>query len=413
MGICTEPTETQNGINDMIKNEAEMEEAKVEILTFHWTINFGGLLQAYALQETIRGMGFSTEFINYHNKKDLMSVSNWKRRILQKIWDRMARAFFGREKRERITEKFRERYLSIPSPEYTSCESLKEKYHNGDALSYAYVVGSDQVWNPDLTGDPNAYLFSFLPSGCRKIAYAASFGKGCILDTYRKTFQKELPGFSSVSVREEDGSKLVHELAGIDAPAVMDPVFFLTAREWKRLASDRMLPDDYILCYYMNTPDRSVSNGIASLARALAQKHHCRIVNIGKKEYEKVKFWQDNLFDIGPCEFVSLIANARFVVTNSFHATAFSVIFHTPFFVPVNYEEPEKLRLSNRMESLVKKLGCKERIMACPINRRNAASFIQEADHMDFSDVDAILKKEIEKSKFFLREALMKEQKEK
>lgn len=383
-----------------------MDNKKVDILTFHWTVNFGGLLQAYGLQETLRNMGFDPSFINYHDKSELASVSSWKRRILQVVWDKIARLFFGREKREKITENYRKQYLNIQTVPFESYDELVDGFRNLKEYDHAYIVGSDQVWNPNLTGNPAAYLLSFLPKSACKIAYAASFGKASIPECTERQFREELPSFKAVSVREDGGADMVKNFAGVSAPVVMDPVFLLSLDEWKKIASQPVVKEDYVLCYYMNTPDKTIHSSIASVANALAQKHGCKVINIGKREFERIKFWENNLFDVGPQEFLSLVMNAKYVVTNSFHATAFSCIFHVPFFVPVNYEEPENKRLSNRMESLVQKFQCAERIIACPVHEANVMSKIQELDVMSFETVDRTIMEHRNRSIAFLEKAL-------
>lgn len=377
---------------------------KIKILTFHWTVNFGGLLQAYALQEKLKSFGYETEFINYHNKKELSSVSSRKRRVLQFVWDKVAKIFFGRRKRAVITQKFRDEHLNISKIKYSSFEQLSniEK----EERAYAYIVGSDQVWNPDLTGNPNAYLFSFLSHKCKKIAYAASFGKASLPKGSQTVFRRELKEFSSLSVREEDGATLMKSLFGIKPEIVMDPVFLLGKDRWDIIVTERLIDEDYVLCYYMNSADKSIHEGIKNIAEHLSKKHNIKVINIGKKEFERCKFWENNLFDIGPREFISLIKNSKYVVTNSFHATAFSIIYNIPFFIPVNYAEISRNRLSNRIENLVKAISCDDRIISCPIDRTNTEMKICGLEKMDFANANKKVEVLVEKSNEFITTSL-------
>ena len=377
---------------------------KIRILTFYWTVNFGGLLQAHALQEYLKKEGYDVEFINYHNKNDISKSIGFKKRVVHFVWDKLARFLFGRAKREKITQKFRNEELNI-SPH--ACHTIEKLIDiESKEPAYAYIVGSDQVWNPEITGKLEAYLFSFLNDNSKRISYAASFGRASLESKHQTTFKNEIVKFSAVSVREEDGAKLIEKLSGIDAEVVMDPVFLMPKEYWHRFACERIVKKDYILCYFMNTADKSIHIGIKKIANYLSNKYGLKIVNIGKREYERLRFWENNIFDIGPKEFVSLFKHASFVVTNSFHATAFSTIMNVPFLVPVNYNEDEKFRMSNRMENLVKNLGCEERIISCPINEDNICDKIDRLESMDFSTVESKKEVLVSKSKEFLDLAL-------
>lgn len=336
---------------------------RVRILTFHWTYNYGGILQAYALQRTIEEKGCNVEFVNYHNEDEILASLSKKRRIIHKIWNAIA-CMVGRKKRLQRTRSFRESFLHISGVRYQNEEELKNCVDEADY----FIVGSDQVWNTDITGNPNVYLLSFLPDTKRRIAYAASFGKGGYDPKYERLYRNELSKFSALSVREENAVDIVDALIHERPPVVLDPVLLLDKEEWETVASKKTVKQKYILCYYMPTFDNEVTEGIRVLSQLIARKLQCKIINVGKKEYEALKIWENNKTSAGPREFLSLIRDASFVITNSFHGTAFSLKMNIPFIVPINMKQPTDRRLSVRIESLLRQFCLENRIVNTPVS---------------------------------------------
>lgn len=369
---------------------------KIGILTFHWTVNYGGVLQAYALQQTLKDLGHTPIFINYHNEGEVLKALPFYRKILHKGWNVTANLLFGRKKREKRTQIFRAEHLRISSNLCRSEEELRK-----EEKMDLYIVGSDQVWNPELTSNVSVYLLRFA-SNSPKIAYAASFGKKTVAEKYYPVFQEELAQFKKVSVREEDALALLEKMGVYGAKVVLDPVLLLSREQWKNVASICPVKQDYILCYYMPTRDSSVTSAIKTLAEQIAEKTGYRIVNIGKKEYEKLKFWECNLLESGPAEFVALFAGAKYVVTNSFHGTAFSLKNNVPFFVPVNFSIPEDKRLSNRIECLLRMFGCSERIVDSSTKIE-----LKELPSIDFERINRVMEDCICDSVDFLKSALI------
>ena len=369
---------------------------KTGILTFHWTINYGGILQAYALQQIVKGLGSEVEFINYENSREILKSMSFKRKIIHHVWEIFARIFFGRLKREKLTDQFRRKYLEIAEKK---CKNLIElsSLPNYDV----YIIGSDQVWNPDLTHNPNVYLLSFVDD-VTKIAYAASFGKASIDNKYYALYSKELKKFDKISVREEDALPLLHEMDIDRATVVLDPTLLLSKEDWFKIETPRIVKTDYILCYYMPTSDGSVERSIRAVAHKLKKISGYKIINIGKKEYEKIKFYENNYFNTGPAEFVSLVHYARYIITNSFHGTAFALKMNIPFYSVINLSVEKENRLSNRIECLLEKFMCTERI----IDSSSRSILNVNAENFDFTNVNRIMQEQSAKSIEFLKDSL-------
>ena len=369
----------------------------VSILTFHWTINYGGVLQAYALQEVLKSLNTNPEFIDYHNDNEILNNLSNLQRVRHKYWDIIARLFFRRHKRELLTDMFRKNYLNI-SP--IKCNSIRDLIEL--PTRDAYIVGSDQVWNPELTSNPSVYLLSFAKSQ-KKISYAASFGKASIPLKYISVYQNELKKFYSISVREEDGAKLLNKIGINNVSVVLDPVLLLSKNQWCSIASKQVYKKKYILCYYMPSPDNSVTTAIKQISLQLSHLTGYSIVNIGKREYEILKFYENNKNDVGPAEFINLFMNSEIVVTNSFHGTAFSIKMNKPFYVPINLSIPDDDRLSNRIECLLNKLHCSDRIINTSEEIRIDVSSIRS---LNYDDINSCLEQYIKDSISFLQNAI-------
>lgn len=194
-----------------------------------------------------------------------------------------------------------------------------------------FITGSDQVWNYKLTQSDGAFFLDFVKAGNKKFSYAASFGIDEIPEDKNDMYRKYLKDFNLISVREVTGAKLVEKLTGAAVFVDLDPVFLLSITEWQELCSG-FVAGKYILVYTVGSPVHSYQ-----YAQNLSRKTGLKIINV--KYRMSLRNQMENigrcLYTVGPAEFVNLIGNAEYVVTNSFHATAFSIIFNKKFYVEV------------------------------------------------------------------------------
>ncbi len=312
----------------------------IGILTFHRASNFGAVLQAYALNAYIGENGGSSEIINYYCKS-VEEAHNPGLTIGKVGLVRGIKILHNKIRKYRSFEEFRNRSFSFKDRvDHNSIGTVSGRYTS-------FIAGSDQVWSPEFAGGDDTYLLSF--TDCpRKYSYAASFGT--VTDDEVGSYADKLSGFSTVSVREKTICERLQK-AGIFARTDVDPTFLLNGKRWGELAAP-IKEDNYILIYTVQPPVK-----LLDYARELSAKSGCKIVYLNNehranKDIPHVRF-------ASPEEFLGWIRNASYVLTNSFHGTAFSLIFNKNFKV----ELETKKKRNTRSEDLVKSLGLDKSIL--------------------------------------------------
>lgn len=336
---------------------------RIGILTFCNAYNLGGALQAFSLQKVMEEMEHDTELIDYrcpaidkmHMPKPVFSGSiSLKSRLYNLIYNIVFgvrriryKGFFRRTKR---------------SEKYTK-DTISESNGRYDL----FVSGSDQVFNFRLTGYDSTYYLDFVSSG-KKISYAASMG--VFLPEKRDEYYKYLQSIDYLSVREKSTADLINIEYGINAKVMPDPVFLHSKEEWMGLLGirEKKQHHKYVLVYSLIE-----NKDLYLIANSVAIENNLKIIVITKalKPLGKAdKF----LRNTGPKEFISLIMNADYVVTNSFHGTAFSIIFKKQFTVlipPV---------ASERIDDLLVSLNLKQ---------RETVSYLDyDRQYIDYSQID-------------------------
>ncbi len=352
---------------------------KIGILTFHRALSYGAMLQAYALQNFMLGLDINNEIVDYDCK---YMVDHYQKnfRVTQGnpvkgfAWNVMT---LGGIKKERKTrDEFVKKHL-ILSKSYTSDNigSACDEYS-------AFITGSDQVWSPTCVGFDPVYFLDFAKTG-KKYSYAASIATKTIPDNIKDEFKSRISDFSMYSLREQSGAQIVKDLTGKDAFVNIDPTLLLTKKDWNKLATN-VLDEPYIFLFTVHKP-----KNLINYALELSKKTGLKVIYLNKLKSIKDK----NLKYMDPVtadKFVGLIKNARYVCTNSFHGTAFSVIYHKNFIV-----ETETCKGKNiRSEELLNHLGLSARIMNSANADINATS--------DWDYVEEKLQEEREKSKNYL-----------
>ena len=213
-----------------------------------------------------------------------------------------------------------------------------------------FIVGSDQVWNCGRLNLDTTFLLDFVKCREKKGSYASSIGMQKIPEKYRKNYVKYWNGIEYLSCRESDGARLIHKLTGRKVEWVLDPIFLLSEAEWKEVA-DLSVADEnqYVLLYML---DKSVS--LDKFARRLAQSKHLKLV----------KIYGDIVKNdaIGPKQWLGYFIKATYVVSNSFHGTAFSILFHKNFYVEIT---PQVFftESSSRIQDLLRELNLLSRVI--------------------------------------------------
>lgn len=369
---------------------------KLGLLTFHDAANYGATLQAYALQAFLEGEGFDCEYLDYRNeRRRQMYDMGWQVADSLRRGEVAAAAkyFLGTpfmQLRKQRFAAFRQTHLKVSSREYRTSEELKAAAGEYDK----FIVGSDQVWNPDNNGADTAFLLGFLDDSNRKIAYSSSFGVSDLPAGLKDAYARCLNGIGRIAVRERAGSRLVKALTGRDVPVVMDPVFLPGREAWERLlppASPGLRP---FVFSYTNRGDQ-LSAFLESAGNVLKDRdlHKlARQTTLGDflRRGVQVKYC------MSPVEFLENVKNADLVITASFHCLSFSLIFNKPFVCFLTGDSGKDERLAG----LLKELGLENRVF------RNGMMSEEAMAPIDYDRVNTKLARQIDASKDYLLKSL-------
>lgn len=367
----------------------EQKAKKIGVLTFHRADNYGAVLQTYALTHYItyfireNDLDASCEVIDYRNDaiekryniRKLCEILRIKTKIKHLLLD-------SHLKRNRKNfQIFRKIYLSVSNASYDRSTIYKsnEEYD-------IFITGSDQVWNGMLTNQDLSYFLDFCTEDKIRIAYAASVGFEKIFFDHYDEFEHLLEKFTFISAREDllcDGLKA----RGLtDTVKVLDPVFLLTADQYKCIESVKNLVDGaYILVYVI-----AFEKNIYRFAQKLSKKTGYKIVYINvDKTYKKGVV---NLRDVPTQHFLSLIKNAKYVVTSSFHGLAFSAIYNTCVYYQLSNSENN---FNSRIITLVNALG---------LEQQNVDTVdVESAPNIDWEYVNSKIQKLRKESKMYVK----------
>lgn len=309
---------------------------KIGIVTFIRTINFGASLQAYALQKAAEAMGHQAEIIQYVNKEIEAKEKNTRVHNLRTLYRKIIMGN-GLKKKTRAFSKFESENIRFGM-------ELTENTREAVNRSYdRFITGSDQVWNMAITHEDWNYFLSFVDDDRKKCAYAPSFGNAKFPEADYEQAKAYLERFAHLSVREKSGQELIQKLCGRTAEVVVDPTLLLDKQEWSSLIREKPPLDHYILVYFPHDKSK-----MFAFAEALQAKTGLPIVylSISPRGWKKAR----TIYDASPEQWLSWINHADYVVTGSFHGTAFSVNLGKQLF----YEPTGK---GSRIENLMEQCG--------------------------------------------------------
>ncbi len=332
----------------------------VRLLTYHFSDNFGALMQAYALRKWFLRRGVEAEFINYHPRyveeggdfDQPLNPRKWRKNLIifyMKL-THLHRRLFGNRAQIRAFDLFRREVLGVSGPQL---ESIKDLAYLDDCDML--VCGSDQIWNPSAQrGLDPAYFLSFgRASRARRISYAASFGTSTLDPVFRREVRDMLSSLDGISVREMSGVGIVREVTGREVVCVPDPTILLG--DFAELLQDASsVPTGHVFCYALRT-----GQVIGEVARYVGEELQTSILS----PYNSHRRWAEIGETIypSPVEWVQYLSNATFVVSNSFHGVALSVILQKPF-VAVALSGRKK-GLNDRIWNLLDQLGLRNRLL--------------------------------------------------
>lgn len=336
---------------------------KVGIITMHKVQNYGSVLQAYALQKKVKDLGFECEIIDYiYPNSYHRSYQHGKTTIkgyIKKLLSMFINIFDGTtKKKNKAFADFYNTYLRL-SETYLTKESIKENPPVYDI----YMTGSDQVWNPRFVKDDSTFMLSFVPKDSYCVSYASSFAASCIPNNLQSLYARELSKYSFLSVREATGTGVIRTLIDRESFVTCDPTLLLSKKEWEEVANHAkiQIEGDYILAYVLHYSFNPYPE-IEQTIRHLQAEYNLPVIYLdGLRKYCFYKNTQV-IRAAGPCDFVRLFKDASYVVTSSFHGTAFSLIFEKPLAVMV-----DDVRKDSRIQNLLNICG-KE---ACIVTKQN------------------------------------------
>lgn len=330
---------------------------KIKTITCHDVYNYGASLQAYALMFYLKQLGHEVEIINY--KPDYLS-NHYKLRVTNPIYEKpiikqlylLAKLipYLRSLKRKKLFDTFKHDFLKITPIRYTSNNELKANLPEADL----YIAGSDQIWNTLLmNGKDPAFYLDFVPDSKIKASYAASMATSEIAPGFEDFVRSEVLKLNYIGVRERSAARILNKLGIKDVHVVCDPVFLLTSKQWENLIDVHhpIYTEPYILVY-----DFDRSQSIYDISCFLARSKDLRIIPIGMTKFGKRA---DKSLETGPIEFLNLIYHARYVISNSFHATAFALLFQKEFYVVKRKES-----LNERMIDLLTDLDLATRLVS-------------------------------------------------
>lgn len=358
---------------------------RIRLITFHTPKNYGAVLQAFALMtclqqyaDDVKVIDFNTPHLRalYPLRRKPASVKAFAQYLLNFFFD-------GKKKRKYAKiDEFVVRHLDL-TKRYESIAALQAEPPEAEH----YFTGSDQVFNPNrIEEERKAFYLDFGGGDVKRVAYAASFGVKSVPEEKCAEIADRLSAFHRISVREESGVKIVEALSDKQAVAVLDPVFLMDKAFWTAAAQPRPVGDEPYLLYYRLMGGEKSDRA----ARLAAKKKGLKLVVVA----DGFMKWRADktLRDVGPQELLSLYEHAAFVATDSFHGTAFSLIFEKQFLFTDH--DPA---LAERALHLMERTGCSQ--CAC----LNGGTGDEQIDYAQVSERLGAL---IARSRQFIEEAI-------
>lgn len=357
----------------------------VAILTLNKLNNYGTQLQMYALMHVIKKLGYECMSLSYISKYQNMeynqnAIKKFAKNLLTKN---------GYLKRDNLFDDFRKQYINSSNEIFYFSDDMVKICKKFDKV----ICGSDQIWNPIFTGMDKTYYLPFV-EGDKRIAYAASIGVSELLtdeSEFMIPYIKEIP---YVSVREKSASELLQKY-GCYAQHVLDPTMLINSQEWTKHCKPYELKyKNYILYYDLVMND----SNLYKFAQYISKKLGLKIVNISTKIKDLYKIDAKNLFDIGPLEFLWLIKNASFVITNSYHGMLFSVNFNKPFII--SEKSYGKRLISSRVVDFLNLVNLENRII------KDDIFTVPNKLDIDYTEVNKLVERKRKESINWLASAL-------
>ncbi|WP_455621546.1 polysaccharide pyruvyl transferase family protein [Parabacteroides sp.] len=359
---------------------------KIGIITYLRAVNYGSALQAYALNRYLRNNGHEVRTIDYAISKqtDLYKIFEPLKSVMSLV--RNIHSFCNYYKLRKHKSRF-DCFIADYIPTTIQFKDDADMESLNSQFDY-FICGSDQIWNIDCADFTPAYMLDFVNDRKKCISYAPSLGAGVRNQDLPVLLQRYVSGYKAVSSREKRSISIIESAINIPVADVLDPVFLLSGNEWNKIASQPLVSGDYILGYFIGD-----IQGMREYAKSMRIKTGMPVIVVYKSLHD-LKYRFANHYEAGPREFVSLVKNAQHVVTNSFHAVSFSIIFKKSLHVFVGAHTGD-----SRIIDLLDSIGLSQRIVT--------ASSENYIDDIDWSQTNlSNLDKAIERSKTYLNNVI-------
>lgn len=337
------------------------DQKKIGIITIHNSPNYGASLQSFALYYYLCTEGYDCEIIDLARPthKDFIESKTYKqlvihnnksfiKNVLKKIKLSINNCFV------KLNEVRYSKQLLLRKNRFTSFNSqikLSTRYrcidhlYNNPPLYNVYITGSDQVWNPNNGYAVEPYFLTFVKNGGKKIAFAPSFGINSLTYDIKELYSQWLNSYNSLSVREEDGKKMLMELTSKAVEVVLDPTFLLDISYWHSISKEPDISNKYIFCFIL-TKNKELLSYVQKIKEQLGYDLVVISQHLADARSDNYQF----IIDAGPEEFLGLIEHAEIVFTDSFHATVFSIMLAKNFFTSISPGNKRGCRIINMLD---------------------------------------------------------------
>lgn len=371
----------------------------VGIMTYHKYYNYGTVLQAYALQKKIELLGYDSWIINFKQDNSVTGMELLVLRIKSigryiKNVNKYITENNNKKELERKCKEFDDFYRDNIKIKGEYYRNTKDMCANPPIYD-AYVVGSDQTWNPYASKGPEAYLLPFVKDGKKKGSYGPSVAVLSLTEEQQEKYKRLLSDFAFLSCREKTGAELLENLLGRYVKPVLDPTFLLKKEEWSELIKNQNdNTEPYILTYFLGEKKEH-----RKFVKQLRDKTGYKIISIPTAYLEMAddtvqKEW------CGPDRFLELIKNATIVCTDSFHGMALSINMNKDFYSFCKTSHSETTSENSRITDVLEKFGLGKRLVELDTPVPDVLESI------DYDKVNSILKREREDSESYLKNML-------
>lgn len=358
---------------------------KIGIITYHNARNFGAILQSYALNRYINNCGVLCETIDYHSAKidSSYKLIRYQKGNLKLLLNSFVGIRNNLLKKIRFNKFKKNIIISSKRYNYNNISQANDEYK-------IFITGSDQVWNLDLNNDKNYYL-DFVNGNNIRNSYAASFGNIDMLEKHEEYLRNCLKKYENISVREESAKVKLNEKFNIEASLVLDPTFLLSKNDWEKVCENKTSKEKYILLYVLH------EESTYRIAEKISQLTNLKVYVLNESYRKRIR--AKYIRNVGPDKFINLIKNAEYVITDSFHGTAFSIIFRKNLKVVLKNKNKH---LNDRLVSILNLFKLNE----CIVNTDSKGKEL--INEINYSNSESIINEEIRKSKQFINNIIKK-----